>query len=138
MRLLCESVFILIGIQTLIQKNGRMKSFSYETKASMSFILMRRMSLWCPILKRKEITVWIRVCPHWQTSFNYKKWWKEKLLFLNQRINVIHPNEENEFMVPKLEKKEGYYVNIFSSQLASKLSFQKMVEWKAFLTKPKH
>ena len=32
--LLCESMFAPIGKQTLISKKGRMKSFSYETKAS--------------------------------------------------------------------------------------------------------
>ena len=37
-------------------KNDGQKSFSYESKESMSFIPTRRMSLWCPIMKRKEIT----------------------------------------------------------------------------------
>ena len=44
-------------------KNGRKKSFSYETKASIPFIPMRRMNLWCPIIKSKEITMWIWVYP---------------------------------------------------------------------------
>ena len=55
--LLYEPIFVPIGKQTLIPKNYGIKSFSYETKASMSFISIRRMSSWCPILKRKEITV---------------------------------------------------------------------------------
>ena len=54
-RLLYESVFVLIGKQTLILKNGENKSFLKETKASMSFIPMSRMNLWCPINKRKDI-----------------------------------------------------------------------------------
>ena len=45
MRLLCESMFVLIDGRTLILKNGGKKSFSCETKALMSFIPMRRMSL---------------------------------------------------------------------------------------------
>ena len=40
-------------------------------------------------------------------------------------------------MVPNLEKKGDYYVNLCLSQLANKLEFQKMVERKAFLMKPK-
>ena len=37
MKLLCESMFILIDKRTLILKNGRKRSFSYEMKASMLF-----------------------------------------------------------------------------------------------------
>ena len=44
-RLLCVSVFVPIDKQTLTPKNDGEKSFSYETKASMSFILMSRTSL---------------------------------------------------------------------------------------------
>ena len=44
-RLLCESMFVPIDKQNLSQKNGGKRSFSYEIKASMSFILMSRMSL---------------------------------------------------------------------------------------------
>ena len=54
-RLLCESMFILIDRRTLILKSGGKRSFSYETKASMTFILMSGMSLWLPILKRNKI-----------------------------------------------------------------------------------
>ena len=36
-------------------KNGRKWSFSYETKASISFIPMRRMCSWCPIMKRMRL-----------------------------------------------------------------------------------
>ena len=35
-------------------KNGRKMSFSYETKASISFILIRIMCLRCPITKKKR------------------------------------------------------------------------------------
>ena len=41
-RLLHESLFVLIDRHSLILKNGGEKSFSYETKALMSFIPMRR------------------------------------------------------------------------------------------------
>ena len=53
-------------------KNGRKWSFSYETNASKSFIPTRRMWLWCPIMKWKEIIMWINVYPNWRTHFNSK------------------------------------------------------------------
>ena len=31
------------------------KIFSYESKASMSFITMSRMSSWCPIMKKRRL-----------------------------------------------------------------------------------
>ena len=36
-------------------KIGKKRYFPYEGKASMSFILMRRMCLWCLTMKKKEI-----------------------------------------------------------------------------------
>ena len=53
-------------------KNGYKRSFSYESKASISFIPMKRMCLWCPIMKRKEIIMWIQVYPNWKTNLNSK------------------------------------------------------------------
>ena len=53
-------------------KNGNKRSFSYETKTSISFILIRRMCLCCPIMKRNEITMWIQVYPNWKKFFNSK------------------------------------------------------------------
>ena len=47
-------VFIPID-RLMILKNGRKRSFSYETKKSMSFIPIRQMSLWFFIMKRKKI-----------------------------------------------------------------------------------
>ena len=51
-------------------KNGYKRSFSYESKASISFIPMGRMRLCCPIRKRKEIIMWIQVYPNWKSNFN--------------------------------------------------------------------
>ena len=53
-------------------KNGSKRSFSYETKASISLIPSRRMCLWFPIMKRNEIILWIYVYPNWKTYFNSK------------------------------------------------------------------
>ena len=104
--LLCESIVIAVDQQTLIAKNGTKWSFSYETKTSISFIPMRRMSLWCPIMKRKEIIMWIYVYPDWQMKFYSKKWWEVKFLLWKQSLNVIYPNEQNVFWCPIMERKE--------------------------------
>ena len=84
-RLLCEFMFVLNNKWTLTLKNGKKRSFSFETKASMSFILMRKMSLWFPIMKRKEILVWIYVFPNWQMKFNTKKLARRKAFLLNPK-----------------------------------------------------
>ena len=116
-RLLCDLVFVLIDRWSLILKNGRKNNFSYETKASMSFIQMRKMSLWCLILKGMKIIMWVCICFNSQMNFNSKKWSKEKLFLWKYCINVIYPNEENEFMVSNHKKKEDYSVNPCLSQL---------------------
>ena len=53
-------------------KNGGKRNFSYETKVLISSIRMRRMYLWCPISKKKEIIMWISVYPNWKMNFNSK------------------------------------------------------------------
>ena len=172
-RLLCEIVFVPINKRTLIPKNGGKRSFSFETKASLSFILIKRLCLWCPILKGKKIIMWIHVYPNWQTNFDSKKWWEIKFFLWNQSINsfiqikkmslwcpimkreeiiiwiyvylswqmnfdskklweekfflwnqstkIIYPNKENEFIVPNHKKKADYYANKCLSQLTDKL-----------------
>ena len=61
-RLLRKSEFIQLK-KELYSKNRGKRCFSYETRASIPFILVRRMNLWHPIIKRKEIIMWIRVYP---------------------------------------------------------------------------
>ena len=79
-------MFIQIDKQTLILKYGGKRSSSYESKASMSFILMSRISLWSLIMKRKEIIIWIHVYPNSQMNINTRKWWKDKLFLWNQAL----------------------------------------------------
>ena len=45
-------------------KNGRERRFSYETKASIPFIPIRRMYLWCPTMKWNKSITWIHVFPN--------------------------------------------------------------------------
>ena len=37
---------------------------------SISLILIRRLCLWCPIMKRKAIIMWIHADPNWKSNFN--------------------------------------------------------------------
>ena len=53
-------------------KIGNKRSFSYETKATISLIPKRKMCLSCPIMKGKEIIIWIPVYPNLNTNFNSK------------------------------------------------------------------
>ena len=71
-------------------KIGNKRSFSYETKASISLIPKRRMCLWCPITKRKEIIMWIDVYPNWNTNFKSKNGNKRSFsLDTNASISLI-------------------------------------------------
>ena len=56
-----------------LQKNDGKKSFFYETKASMTFILMRRICLCCPIMRRKEIITCIHVCLYSRMNIDSKE-----------------------------------------------------------------
>ena len=61
----------------LNSKNSGKRSFSYKTKASKSFITISKMCLWCPIMNRNEIIMWIHVYPNWKMNFdskNGRKW----------------------------------------------------------------
>ena len=78
-------------------KIGRKRSFSYETKASIIFIPMRRISLWCPIMKKKEIIMWIHIIliNKWTLILKNGRQWS----FSYETKALIHlPNEENEFV----------------------------------------
>ena len=90
-------------------KNGRKRSFCYVNKASISFIPMCRMYLWCPIMKKRAYYV-IRVYPNWKRNFNSKYGRKRSFLW-NQSFNIIYPNDENVSRVPTHEEKGDYYVN---------------------------
>ena len=59
------------GKKNFNSENSRKRNCSYETKTLISFIPTRRMWLWCPILKRKEI-MWIHLFPNGKMNFNSK------------------------------------------------------------------
>ena len=89
-RLVRESMFIPIDRWTLILKNGRTKSFSYEIKALMSFIPIRETCLWCPIIKRKEIIMWIYIVL-------FEKW---NLILKNDKNNFTYKAKASMSFIP--------------------------------------
>ena len=84
-RLLCETVFIPIDKWILILKNGGKKRFSHETKASTSFIPIRRVCVWCPIMKKREIIMWFRICLNWHMSFDSKNMMGRKAFLMKPK-----------------------------------------------------
>ena len=84
----------------LNSKIDNKRSFSYETKASISLIPSRRMCLWFPIMKRKEIIMWMHVYPNWKMNINSKNGSKRSFshetkasisFILSSRMCLLHP-----------------------------------------------
>ena len=72
-------------------KKGEKRSFSYDTKASISLIPTRRTCLWCPIVKWNEITIWIHVYPNWKMYFNSKIGNKRSFTFETKALISLIP-----------------------------------------------
>ena len=62
-------------------KNSRKRSLFYETKASMSFIPISKMSLWCPYV--------FDLIDEWTLIL---KMVEREVFLKNQTINIIYPN----------------------------------------------
>ena len=87
-------------------KNGRNRSFCYETKASISFIPMRTLCLRCPIKKRKEIIIWIQVYPNWKMNFNSKNGRKGSFSYETKVSISFIPMTRAYLWCPIMKKKE--------------------------------
>ena len=99
------------------------RSFSYETKASVSLTPPRRMCLWFPIMKKKVMIMWIDVYPNWNINFNSKKGNRRSFYYETKANNIINPNVEKVFMTPNQEEKVDYFVNPCLFQLKYELQF---------------
>ena len=112
-------------------KNGNKRSFSYETKASISFIPMRRTCLWCPIMKWNEITICIHVYPNWKTYFNSKIGNKRSFSFETKASISLIPTRRMCLWCPIMKRKQiimwiHVYPNwktYFNSKISNKRSF---------------
>ena len=87
-------------------KNGRKRCFSYETKASISFIPLRRMCLWCPIIKIKEIIMWIHFYPNWKMKFNSKNGNKRSSSYETKVSISFIPTRLMHLWCPIMKRKE--------------------------------
>ena len=87
-------------------KIGNKRSFSYETKASISLIPMRRTSLWCPIMKWNEITIWIHVYPNWKTYFDSEIGSKRSFSFETKASISLIPTRRMCLWCPIMKRKE--------------------------------
>ena len=112
-------------------KIGNRRSFSYDTKASISLIPIRRTSLWCPIMTWNEITVWIYIYPNWKTYFNSKIVNKKAFYYDTKASVSLIPTRWTSLWCPIMEWKEitvRMYVypnwkTYFNSKIGDKRSF---------------
>ena len=112
-------------------KIGNKRSFSYETKASISLIPSRRMCLWFPIMKRKEIIIWIHVYPNWKTYFNSKIGNKKSFSYETKASISLIPKKRMCLWCPITKKKVIImWIHVFSnwnsnfnSKIGSKRTF---------------
>ena len=135
-RLLCKSEFIQLKNE-FKYKNGKKRSFSYETKALTSSIPMRRIRLWCQIMKRKEIILWIRVCQNRPMNINSENGGKRCFynetkasipFILTRKMNLWHPI---------INKKEIItWIRVYPIEIWNLIL--KILKRVVFLMKPKH
>ena len=118
-------------------KIGNKRSFSYETKASVSLITKRRMSLWCLITKRKEIIMWIDVYPNWNTNLNSKIGNKRSFSYETKASIPLIPRRRMCLWRP-ITKKRWLLCESMFIPIEIRTSILKLVIREAFLTKPKH
>ena len=118
-------------------KIANKKCFSYETKASISLIPSRRMCLWFPIIKRKEIIIWIHVYPNWKIYFNSKIGNKRSFSHETKASISLIPKRRMCLWCPIMKRKEIIMrIEVFPAEIRT--SILKLVIREAFLMKPKH
>ena len=118
-------------------KNGRKRSFCYKTKASISLIPTMRMCLWCPIMKRKEIVMWIHVYPNWNINFNSKNGNKRSFSYQTKASIWFIPIRRMCLWSPITKKKVTLCESMFIP-MEIRTSILKLVIREAFLINPNH
>ena len=121
----------------LNSKNSRKTNFSYEIKASKSFIRMRRVRLLCPIMKRKKIMMWIYIYPNWKSNFNSENYKKRCFSFETKALISFIPMRRICLWCPIL-KKMRLLCEFMFIPTESRTSILRMVESEVFLIKPMH
>ena len=118
-------------------KIGNKRSFPYETKASISLIPKRRMCLWCPIITRKEIIMWIHVYPYWNMNFNSKIGNKRSFSYETKASISLIPKRRMCLWCP-ITKKRWLLCEPMFIPIEIRTSILKLVIREAFLMKPNH
>ena len=85
------------------KKRWEVKFFLWNQSIN-SFISLRRMNLWCPIIKRMEIVMWIYVYPNWKRIFNSKN--GRKICFSHETKASIHLYQWGEWICGAQSLKE--------------------------------
>ena len=67
------------------------------------FIPMRRMNLWCLIIKRKEIIMWIHIYLNWKMNFNFKNGGKRCFFYKTKALKSFIPKRRICLWCPILE-----------------------------------
>ena len=109
-RLLSESMFIPIDRWNLIIKNGGKWSFFIKPKRQCHLSQPGEWLYGAQSWKEKRLFYEFMFVPINKWTLILKMVERESFLW-NQSINVIYPNEKNEFMAPNHEKKGDYYMN---------------------------
>ena len=117
-------------------KIGR-RSFSYESKASISLIPSRRMCLWFPIMKRKEIIMWIHVYPNWNMNFNSEKGNKRSFSYETKASISLIPTRRMCLWRPIKKKKRWLLCESMFIIIEIRTSILKLVIREVFLMKQK-
>ena len=116
---------------------GNKRIFSYETKSSISLIPRRIMCLWYPIMKRKDIIMWIHVYPNWNMNFNSKISNKGSFYCKTKASISLIPIRKMCLWFPIMERKEIICESMFIP-IERCTSILKLVITEVFLMRPKH
>ena len=87
-------------------KNNRKRSFTYDIMASISFIPIKRMCLWCPIMKKNEIIMWIHVYPNWRMNFDSKNGSKRSFSYETKASQSFIPTSRMWFWCAIMKRKK--------------------------------
>ena len=114
---------------------GNKRSFSYDTKASISLIPMRRTCLWCLIVKWNEITMCIHVYPNWKAYFNSKIGNKRSFSFKTKASVSLISMRRMCLWCPIMKKKRGLLCESMFIPIEIRTSILILVIREAFLMK---
>ena len=97
-----------------------------------SLIQASRMNLWCPIIERIEIIMWIHIYPSWKTNINSKIGRKRSFSYETKASIPLSQKGECAYGAQSWNKGD-YYVNPCLPHLIDELWFKKWWEVKFFL-----